>query len=259
LEDGRIALCGIDCAEDFFGEEVSQRFAQTLQNQINQQSKRKVLAMTVNGAAEALSSLNFDWIEVENSYFAAVSGINNWVDREVLERDLSEGTLLLKRTKKRSVQVTTRDSRQITRNEVFEEVTARIKGASCLLLDGRPLGRAKGGLASLAAKAQNPELIKGNAVDELLKKRRAVIELIKEGIEFSRSAHNFFQEQNLAYFQTWYRRCYSGDYPEINLTSDRKLVISHPVSRGLPTVTMLPKELPDPQLLLGLLTSREKT
>ncbi|MDX5384560.1 MAG: hypothetical protein LPJ92_16120 [Rhodobacterales bacterium] len=256
LEDGRIALCGIICATDFFGEEVAQRFEQILQKQINQQSKRRVLAVTVDGAAETLKILNSDWIEVENAYRAAVLGINVWLDREVLERDLSEGAITITRSRKVSVEATTRDGRVIQKKSLVEEVTGRVLGASCLLREERFFGKAKGGLVSLADNAQKPDLIIGDTIDKLMAKRRAVIELVDGGLNFARSAHQFFQEQNLAMFLKWYRGRYAGDCPVIQLSAGRRLVISHPDTQGLPTVTYLPNELPDPQRLLGLLTSR---
>lgn len=256
LEDGRTALCGIDCAREFFGEEVVSRFAWDLQRQIDHQSQLRVLARTVDGAPEALTILNDDWIEIENAYAAAVGGINVWIDRADIKKDLSGDMLILKRYKNVWVDTVARDGRDIRRKETIEEIQARIQGGGCLLLEGRPFGLAKGGLASLAARAQRPDTIKGKVIDELMQKRRSVIGLIKDGLSFSRSAHAFFQEQNLGNFLIWYRRRYSGGDPEIRIHDDRRLVIAHPETQGLPTVTYLPRALPDPQRLLELLTAR---
>jgi hypothetical protein len=117
------------------------------------------------------------------------------------------------------------------------------------------MGLAKGGLSSLASKAEHPELIKGKKITELMNKRRAIIELIEEGVGFVRSAHAFFQESNIAEFQKWYRYVYTGDQPKIEIRPDNQLLISHPEPRGLPVVVCLPRVLPDPQPLHQLLSS----
>lgn len=256
MEDGRIALCGIDCARHFFGDEVASRFAEDLERQIDQETRRKIIAQTVEGAPKALAVLDEDWIEVERAYAAAVQGLNLWLEGHDVAEDLIGEALTLSRRRKIWVSSVARDGRQVERQETVEEVQARVRGARCLLMRDRPLGKARGGMVSLANWAGRPELIKGKVVQDLMDRRRAVIDLVHAGIDFARLAHSFFQQENIGHFVTWYRRTFSGDQPVIQLGADRRLMISHPEPDGLPTILVLPHELPDPEFLLRSLISR---
>lgn len=250
LEDGRIALCGIDCASEFFGEEVASRFESDLQTQIKRQTQRKILANTVDGAPVALRFLNDDWIGIESSYFSAIKGINLWVHPEVLRTQISDGALRLMKSRRVQVETVTRDGRDVTKTETVEEVQAIIRGASCLLVQEQSFGLAKGGLAALVSRSQDPDTIKGTLIEELGKKRTLIIDRIRNGLEFTQSAYAFFQEDNLRNFIAWYRRNYRGSPPEITISPSMQLFIPHPEPRGLPTVTNLPGALPDPQPML---------
>jgi hypothetical protein len=255
LDDGRTALCGIICAQDFFGKEVASRFESVLQQQIERHNQKRILARTVDGAASALAIMENDWLEIERAYCAAVGGIKAWIELDDVKRDLAGDSILLRKTKTKWVDTVARDGREIRKKETYDEVHAKVQGGKCLLTTRKAMGLAKGGLSSLASKAEHPELIKGKKITELMNKRRAIIELIEEGVGFVRSAHAFFQESNIAEFQKWYRYVYTGDQPKIEIRPDNQLLISHPEPRGLPVVVCLPRVLPDPQPLHQLLSS----
>ena len=257
MEDGRTALCGIDCAKEFFGEEIALRFAQDLQQQIDAFSRRKVLSRTVEGAPAALRALNEDWIETEKAFASAVRGLELWVDAESFERHLTDDALVLKNHRTFYVDTVDRNGRAIKKKETIEEVKARIPGARCLMLGVTCMREAKGGLASLAGWAQRPEMIMGNAVDELMKKREITIHLIEDALRFAQLSHSFFQKVNMERFVTWHRRTYRGDHPNIELTPDNLLTISHPEPNGPPTIVYLPKGLPDHKRLVEPLKGRQ--
>lgn len=255
LDDGRIALCGIDCAKIFFGEEVASRFEWDLHKQIEQQNQRRILARTVDGSAPTLEIIEGDWIAVERAYANAVNGILAWVDLGDLKRDITGDALILKKTKTQWVDAAGRDGHMVRKKQTYDLIGARVQGASCLLSNSRPMALAKGGLASLVSRAKRPDDIKGDVVAELMSKRRMIIEMMEEGVAFAKSAHTFFQEKNLAEFQKWYRSLYSGEPPIIQVSSKQCLTISSPKFGGLPVVTSLPSILPDPKPLFAMLSS----
>lgn len=256
MADGRIALCGIDCAKEFFGEEIAARFERDLERQISHQALRAVLSRTVLGAPAALRILDQSWIELENDLFAAVRAIQEWTERDQLKRDVSDGTLYLKRVRSTSITTTARDGREIRKKQEIEEVVGRAVGASCLLSNGKMLALARGGLVALQEWSSRPQMITGKKADDLSIKRRKTVEALKEGTDFVRAAHRFFTEPSIQVFNAWHRSKYSArDRIQLKLDANGGLTVLSPDSEGLPTVIQLPKSVPDAAILLGLLTS----
>jgi hypothetical protein len=253
LKDGRKALCGFLCAQEFFGKEVAFQFEKELERQIDYENMQSVLARTVDGAPEALKLLRQEWVGIEKSYISAVRGIKAWVDHDILQQDLSDGALVLRRYRTFWRDTVARDGKEIRKKETIEEVQARIPGADCLLQDGRPFGLAEGGLAALAHRAGDPGSIKGKVVNELMGKRRAIIDSLESGLRFSQCAYAFFQEENLKNFTVWYGRRFSGGCPEIRIDKDRRLSISNPDPSMGQTLAELPDKLPSRWRLLELL------
>jgi len=244
LEDGRKALCGICCGRRFFGKEEVDRFAADLQSQITQQNQRRILARTVEGAPLALSILNENWVDLERTYQSAASAVAEWLDLEHLTAELSGDKLLVKRVRNQKVTKVGRDGREFQVKEKTEEIQSQVHGASCLLIDKPWLGIAKGGLATLVSRAERPEMIKGKVADELMFKRRMVLESVKEGLQFVQSAHAFFQEENIGQFLLWYGRAYSDKPPHVKLNRERHLVVSRLDPKSSPFNIRLPFILP---------------
>jgi hypothetical protein len=256
MADGRIALCGIDCARDFFGEEIVNRFGRDLQAQIDRETRVRILERTVNGAGAALYLLKSEWIELENAYLSAVRGVRAWLDDDGLAGKIQDDCLIVRKRRDSFVNTTTRDGQERRERRTVEEVVARAVGASSLLYSTKSLGLAQGGLSVLARAAQDPDGIRGKKIDELAKKRQEVIERINQGTAFVRSAFSFFQHENVEQFLRWYRNTYSGGQPSIKFVRGLQLTISHPEPKGLPTYVALPKALPDSRALIELLSGK---
>lgn len=250
MEDGRIALCGIDCARKFFGDEIAARFEYDLEKQINEAHQRRAVSVTVEGAPISLEVLDSHWIEIESAYISAVQGIILWLEGFDISRALSGNALEITRQKKVMARHLDRHGNESTKPTYVESVQGRVLGARCLLTREKPLSRARGGLVSLCNWAERPEMIKGKVVNELSAKRRQIISSLEDGISFAKMAHTFFQVDNLNRFAIWYQRKVSESMPEIEIKHGNQITIQHPKKFGATTVTALPGNLPDPSLLL---------
>jgi hypothetical protein len=221
MKDGRKALCGIDCARDFFGDEVAARFEEQLQRQINQVSLQRVVQRTVDGAPTALLVLADEWIPVEKAYNDAIDGLMSWIDALDLNRDLDGELIVLKKHRVVMVDTVSRDGRESQRKQIVEEVDVRVLGASCLLSERKQLAVAGGGLRVLANWAERPGQIKGKVADDLASRRRRILDVLNEGIAFVQSAYTFFTPENLAQFDRWYRKTYRNCNLQMTLSNSQ--------------------------------------
>ena len=256
MADGRIALCGIDCAKVFFGEEVAAHFEQELDKQISRKALQDVLARTVSGAPTALRVLDEEWIDLESDLFSAATAVQKRTRLSDLSRDITDGSLVLKKVRATWVTATGRDGSTYKKREYVEDVLGRAPGAACLSVRRKELAWARGGLVALQGWSSKPQLIDAGKSDELAAKRRAVMTSLNDGVQFVRAALRFFTPESVKVFNAWHRGRHGSDgHPVIAIDARGTITIQPGDAKGLPTIVHLPARFPDPSQLLGPLTS----
>jgi hypothetical protein len=65
MEDGRVALCGKNCAAEYFGKEVADNHEQELEKQIRRATKRSIIKRTLDGIPAALKLISDELVDKE--------------------------------------------------------------------------------------------------------------------------------------------------------------------------------------------------
>lgn len=166
LEDGRRALCGNVCAEEYFDKATVNSLDRKRDQLAGARRKRQQAEAIIGKAADLLPVIDNDIAPNEWAAEAAMAALGNYIPPAVRH--------------------------QIKGSDVQGVVYL---GQSC-----RAFGDARGGIACIVGKADG--VTDGEAA-KLMEKRAAVMERIEHGTHYLQEAVAFFQPDNLQRFRSW--------------------------------------------------------
>lgn len=201
MKDGRTALCGIDCAKDYFGEVVAKDFEKSLEKQIKKEANRKIISRTLIGIPKTLTLLTDDLIEMEALAISATEPLAKYFQHSGIQTKTTDsGTYEHKELRRRWV-----DQQDIHGNlrkkAVDEEITILRVGAASLLRgnDLRRIARLKRAKKELKIlqSANSETHLSDTIVERISAKRKAIISDIENGIRFLELCRQFFTKENI--------------------------------------------------------------
>ncbi|WBU54155.1 hypothetical protein [Paracoccus sp. SCSIO 75233] len=166
LEDGRRALCGNVCAEEYFDKATVSSLDRKRDQLAGARIKRQQAAAIIGKAADLLPIIDNDFAPNEWEAEAAMSSLGHFIPIAVRE--------------------------QIKDSDV--------QGVAYLGQPCRAFGDARGGIACIVGKADG---VTERQAEKLMEKRVAVIERIEHGTHYLQEAVAFFQPDNLQRFRVW--------------------------------------------------------
>ncbi len=166
LEDGRRALCGNVCAEEYFDKQTVNSLDRKRDQLASARLKRNQADAIIGKAADLLPMIDADIAPNEWEAEAAMTALGPHIPNAVREQ---------------------------------------IKGSDVLGVDylGQPcraFGDARGGIACIVGKSEG---VTEREAEKLMEKRVAVIERIEQGTNYLQEAVAFFQPDNLQRFRAW--------------------------------------------------------
>lgn len=201
MEDGRVALCGKDCADEYFGKEDAKKFAEELEKQIRRASKRKIIQRTLDGIPAALELVTDELIAMERQALEATYALSREFRHSgVLTKLTEQGTYEHKEARRRWVEQKDKYGATIKVPIDEERVILKVNGASILRGgDNRqPLRfeRAKQDLKMLA-KAKPENNLSDMVVDRMTEKRSRILSDISNATRFLDLCARFFTKDNI--------------------------------------------------------------
>ncbi|WP_406736855.1 hypothetical protein [Thioclava sp. GXIMD4215] len=201
MEDGRIALCGKNCAEEFFGKEVADNHEQELEKQIRRATKRKIIKRTLDGIPNALGLISEELVEMERQAAAASHALFGEFRYSGIQSELTEqGRYELKELKRRWVE--REDRYGVTQRVPIDEskVVLTVEGAAILRGgDALPLlrfQRARKQLSQLLAVDTSKEL-SDIVIDRMTEARSQVIRDVRDACRFLDLCAQFYTKENV--------------------------------------------------------------
>ncbi|OWY08712.1 hypothetical protein B6V74_12870 [Thioclava sp. F42-5] len=201
MKDGRIALCGRDCAKFYFGPEVARDFEKKLKEEEDRRATASVIARAMRGVPQALESITDNWIANERAMREVVSSLAELVGRASRVPEVtSGGHLELREMRRRFVE---REVGGVVRRvPVDEEVTlvrARHAGALLRQSEKEALQGARDCLSKLVG-ARAPENLSMLALKRIGEVRTSGLSRLRDGVEFLDLCSRFFTKENIASF-----------------------------------------------------------
>ncbi|MDN5787164.1 hypothetical protein [Pseudorhodobacter sp.] len=166
LPDGRRALCGNVCAEEYFDKQTVNSLDRKRDQLAGIRLKRRQAEAIIGNAADLLPMIDADIAPNEWEAEAAMEALGHHIPKAVRE--------------------------QIKASDV--QGVAHL-GQSC-----RAFGDARGGIACIIGKADG---VTAGEAEKLMEKRVAIVERIKHGTHYLHEAVAFFQPDNLQRFRLW--------------------------------------------------------
>ncbi|GHC22725.1 hypothetical protein GCM10007291_22610 [Gemmobacter nanjingensis] len=209
MADGRIALCGRDCAAKYFGQEVADRFEQDLEKQIERAARRRIVHRTIEGVPATLALLSRDVVEMEERALRAVGALHDEFRATPLPTRLAEnGDLEITETKRRWIEREDENG-QIRRVPIDDtRVVLRVAAASVLRNGPTTKRRFKAARSELEMLAGVKTLDgwSDQVIDRMAQKRAAIVTDIQNGVRFINLCRRFFTPDNIGalsdYFQS---------------------------------------------------------
>lgn len=166
LEDGRRALCGNICAEEYFDKATVNSLDRKRDQLAGARIKKQQAEAIIARAADLLPVIDNDIAPNEWEAEAAMTALGVYIPKAVREQIIGSDVL----------------------------------GVAYLGLPCRAFGDARGGIAALVGKSEGAT---EREAEKMLEKRAAVIERIEHGTRYLQEAVAFFRPDNLARFGIW--------------------------------------------------------
>lgn len=200
MADGRIALCGRDCAAKYFGQEVADKFEEQLEKQIERSSRRLLIQRTLDGIPDTLAQVSEDLVRMEQAGLKAAHALFLEFRSARLPTRLTEaGDLEISENRRRWVE--REDENGQVRKVPIDEarVVLRVEAARILKLgDFVPshFDAARRELALLAS-VKSTDAWSDTVIDRMVKKRSKVMDDIRHGTRFMSMCRRFFTKDNI--------------------------------------------------------------
>ncbi len=166
LPDGRRALCGNVCAEEYFDKQTVSSLDRKREQLAGARLRRQQAEAIVGKCADLLPVIDSDIAPNEWEAEASMAHLGRFIPAEARER--------------------------IKESEV---AGVAYLGQSC-----RAFGDARGGIACIVGKADG---VTAREAEKLMEKRAAVVERIEHGTHYLSEAVAFFEAENLQRFRRW--------------------------------------------------------
>jgi hypothetical protein len=200
MEDGRIALCGRDCAAKYFGKDVADRFEKDLERQIQVAARRRLVKRTIDGVAETLAKITPDMVAKERAVIKALNSLHLDLRAARLPTILTDaGDLEITESKRRWIERV--DENGIVKRVPVDEtrVTHRIAAAGVLRIKEvyKPhFESARAELLTLAEVKATDDWSEA-VIDRMVKKRSKIISDIQNAVRFMNLCQRFFTKDNI--------------------------------------------------------------
>lgn len=195
LPDGRRALCGNVCAEEYFDKQTVNSLDRKRDQLAAARLRREHAEAIIGNAAALLPIIDADIAPNEWDAEAAMAELGFHLNAAVCQSIKCSGVL----------------------------------GVEYLGQPCRAFGDARGGIASIVSKASG---VTDAETTKLMEKRAKVIERIKHGARYLREAAAFFQPDNLHRFRDWLLANQDlHDILSVNLTNKRKIVVRRRIGK----------------------------
>jgi hypothetical protein len=191
MKDGRIGLCGIDCAKKYFGTDVAKGFEDILNKTEYEVQRDAILARAIEKLPDIYDAIRHQWIPLENEIDEILRVMPD-LRHKMRRQDLTDnGDFIIK-----DVQVEWREV-QNGHKLAFEveRQVGRIVRAELLFMSGSRFRS-----AAVTAK----EVMTGKdmrhaqlSTDRRFKARNALIQRLRDAIRYVEYAKLFFTEENM--------------------------------------------------------------
>jgi hypothetical protein len=200
MEDGRIALCGRDCAAKYFGKDVADRFEKDLERQIQVAARRRLVKRTIDGVAETLAKITPDMVEKEKAVLDALHGLFLDLRAARLPTILTDaGDLEITESRRRWIERV--DENGIVKRVPVDEtrVTHRIAAAGVLRVKEVYRSHFESARAELMtlAEVKTTDDWSEAVIDRMVKKRSKIIADIQNAVRFMNLCQRFFTKDNI--------------------------------------------------------------
>jgi len=199
MQDGRVALCGRDCARHYFGDEVADNFEEKLEKQIRRASKMNIIQKTLKGIPEAIKAITPELVRTEELALSAVSALSATFRDSGMTRFTDSGHFRLKETRRTWVE--REDGVGKTKRVPIdtEHTVLEVKAASILRMHGAPSSGLLCALADLEflSRADASKEFSDIVIDRMTDKRAQAIKNINNGLQFLKLAAQFFTKENI--------------------------------------------------------------
>lgn len=199
MEDGRIALCGRDCARHYFGDEVADNFEEKLEEQIRRASKRKIIQRTLAGIPEAMKAITPELVKMEESSLEAVSALAGCFRNSGISGFSDSGHYRLKETRRTWIEREDGVGKTTRVPVDTEHVILEVKAAVLLQTRDHPTSRLAAALADLKMLqgVDTSNELSDLVIDRMTVKRAQAIQNITNGMRFLDRAAQFFTPENI--------------------------------------------------------------
>lgn len=201
MADGRIALCGKNCAEEYFGKEVADNHEQELDKQIRRASKRLIIQRTLDGIPTAMQLIPEELVEMEMQALAASRALFLEFRYSGIQTQLTEqGRFDLKEVTRRWVE--REDRYGVTQPVPIDEsrVVLSVEGAAVLKgSDARPVVRFRRVRRKLRQllDVDTSQDLSDTIVERMTKTRGEVITDIRNACRFLDICARFYSKDNI--------------------------------------------------------------
>jgi hypothetical protein len=200
MADGRIALCGRDCAAKYFGQSVADRFEEQLDQQIARSARRRVVQRAVEGVPATLAMITPDLISMEKQGLHAAHALYMEFKESRLPMKLSDnGDLEITGTKRRWVEKEDENGqvRKVPIDDPY--IISRIAGAALIRTAPYPVSRFGSATERLNVLASVKTLDGWNdkVVDQMAEKRVKIVHDLENVARFLGQCRRFFTKSNI--------------------------------------------------------------
>lgn len=200
MEDGRIALCGRDCAAKYFGTEAAEKFEAELERQIQRAAQIRVVQRTLGGVPATLALITPELIRAEVSTVDALSSLYLDLRSARLPKIHTDAGDLEVKDSVRRWEEREDEFGRVRRVPIDEwRVTHRIIGASVLNVGQRHFSKFEAARRELTALAGVGRVdgLSEVVVARMVQKRRKIIDDIRNGCRFLNICRKFFTRDNV--------------------------------------------------------------
>ena len=215
MADGRIALCGIDCATRHFGREVVRGLEAELARREAMHARRRQLENVLSGAQQVDDTID-RWLPLEHQIDGIVEDLREVLDGIQFRQKLTDsGTLRRVRIEPVQIEQQRPDGTTFHRPHERERIVGTVYGARLLVFGFGPLRKAQAALERIVRmSASSVDTLTDDHVTTALSLKSDVIAKLAEGIKRFEIAQRFLAEDNIKELHKWARSEW-GSSPKI--------------------------------------------
>ena len=242
MEDGRIALCGIDCGKKYFGEEAAKGFENALIRTEYEAARDETLKHATSVLPGLIDELIERWLPMEEKLTDIQSILPRFPETTLKSRLNDNGELLVS-----DFDATWHDLPEGGHKVIeSQRELGRVRGARFLAMQGGRFNRALD-YANLILSGRD-EFSRIVSPESRLRKWNALGQVLKDALHYCRTAETFLVAENIKVLDLACRKyLYTGEKCELRHTPKKQILWVRDANRriskvAVPNLGLLPSD-----------------